>query len=198
MMTDISIDTVHHYVKKFRKYFKGLKRGKFNRLMFSQIDVELLVKIRTLNKVENKTIKEIMQYCQENKSVIENLNNNLGVVEEKNTEINGSKQVETKNVDILNINEVEKSNEVFPVEKLENFELMISDIKDEYKKLVENNNNMLGKTDDIKKMMNLLYTKLNSIENRQQKIIDDMSITIWDKLKGFLLKPVRVPFLWKL
>ena len=188
-MTDISVDTVHHYVKKFRKYFKGLKRGKFNSLVFSDCDIELLISIRTMNKMENKTLKEIMTYfreCNEN-----NLNNPQTIIKNDVCDNN-----ENSDDDIINIQSSE--NTVFPIKKIENFEIMISDIKDEYKKIIENNENILGKTDDLKKMMNLLYTKLNSIENRQQKMLDDMNVTVWDKLKGFLLKPVRVPFLWKL
>jgi DNA-binding transcriptional MerR regulator len=174
-LTDISVDTVHHYVKKFREYFPGLKRGRFNRLVFSEEDVNFLVHIRTLNKVENLTLKEIKTKFRE-----EGVDLSEMPAEEKKENNPEKKQVE------------------YPIEKFEEFHNMLSTISDEYKALTENNAKVLEQNDDMKKMMNVLYTKLSHIELRQKKIIDDMNVGFWDRFKDLMLKPVRVPFLWKL
>jgi len=191
-MTDISVDTVHHYVKKFRKFFPGLRRGKFNALIFSDQDVEFLVRIRTMNKMENLTLAEIKEIVK-----AEHQNSKD---DEENQEDRGEKVVETQVS-----NGMERPLENFPIEKLENFENMLTGIQEEYKSLTKNNRLVLAETEqlktkseDLKNMMSLIYTKMNHIELRQQKIIDEVNRGFWTKLKAIFLKPIKVPFLWRL
>ncbi len=189
-MTDISVDTVHHYVKKFRKFFPGLRRGKFNALIFSNEDVEFLIRIRTMNKMDNLTLSEI-------KKIIKDEHNNVKVT--KKEEVVNNREEENLKIDTL-----ERPLEKFPIEKLENFENMLTGIQEEYKNLSENNALVLSETEelktkseDLKNMMSLIYTKMNHIELRQQKIIDEVNKGFWTKLKAMFLKPIRVPFLWR-
>lgn len=192
-MTDISVDTVHHYVKKFRKFFPGLRRGKFNALIFSDQDVEFLVKIRTMNKMENLTLAEI-------KKIIKSEHQNNKVEEVQNS----FEKKEEETLETTTDNTMERPMENFPIEKLENFENMLTGIQEEYKTLTKNNQLVLAETDelktrseDLKNMMSLIYTKMNHIELRQQKIIDEVNRGFWTKLKAMFLKPIRVPFLWR-
>ncbi|MGM0609420.1 MAG: MerR family transcriptional regulator [Candidatus Muiribacteriota bacterium] len=192
--TDISVDTVHHYVKKFRKYFKGLERGKFNRLIFSDCDVDFLMTIRTLNKMENLTIKEI-----------NNKFKNEGIPEV------------TKQVTINNEENISESSNInnFPIEKIEGVENALISLKSEFEKFSEVETTLLDmqnnykeinsknavvtqRTEDIKKMMTQLYTKLSHIERKQEKIMEEVNTSFWTKIKSIMMKPVRIPFLWKL
>ncbi|MFA7577721.1 MAG: MerR family transcriptional regulator [Candidatus Muiribacteriota bacterium] len=176
-ITDISIDTVHHYVKKFRKYFKGLKRGKFNSLVFSDCDIEFLITIRTLNKMENLTLKEIKHKLDKG-------------------EINPAEVSKNSKVEVENESETKK--EIYAIEKIEEFEKMFEVIRSDYGKISEDNQVISQRTEDLKNMLNTIYSKLNHIELKQQKLIEEVNSNFWSKIKGFMLKPVRIPFLWKL
>lgn len=66
-ITNIKDSTLRFYLKRFRKHFEPIKRGPFNRMIFFEKDINLLLKIRTLSKQHNLSMEEIEKSLESNK-----------------------------------------------------------------------------------------------------------------------------------
>ncbi|MDD2717649.1 MAG: MerR family transcriptional regulator [Candidatus Wallbacteria bacterium] len=58
-ITNIRETTLRFYLKKFRKYFEPIHRGPFNSIVFTDKDINLFLKIRTLSKQHSLPMGEI-------------------------------------------------------------------------------------------------------------------------------------------
>lgn len=58
-ITGIKETTLRFYLKRFKTFFEPLKRGQFNSIIFSDKDINLFLKIRTLSKQHGLSMDEI-------------------------------------------------------------------------------------------------------------------------------------------